>query len=93
MLSRRGDGCRGLMGGEHHRGLQHIMHPDLREPAFMDIYGDQQFLEVCKALLGCDSDCLQLGEWLRPPASSRICSSDLNKSPNVHRALQPAHQP
>ncbi len=43
------------------RGVQHIMHPDLKEPLFMDVYGNPRFLEICRTLLDCQEDALQLG--------------------------------
>jgi len=43
-------------------GVQHLMHPDLGEEAFMRWYTSQRLVEVVKGLLGCREEDLQMGE-------------------------------
>jgi hypothetical protein len=42
-------------------GVQHVMHPQLNEPAFAKWYTSDRLLEVAKELLGCKDEELQLG--------------------------------
>lgn len=42
-------------------GVQHLMHPDLAEPVFAKWYGSEELRLVCKALLECSDDDLQMG--------------------------------
>lgn len=42
-------------------GVQHVMHPQLNEPAFGKWYTSQALLGVVKELLGCSDEELQLG--------------------------------
>ena len=46
-------------------GVQHVMHPDIGEPAFARWYTSDPLIEAVKGLLGCSEDELQMG---RPPA-------------------------
>jgi len=41
-------------------GVQHIMHPDLEEPAFAEWYTSDPLINACKNLLGCTEDQLQM---------------------------------
>ena len=43
-------------------GVQHVMHPDLHEPAFVRWYTSPKLLGVAKELLGCNEDDLQMGK-------------------------------
>lgn len=43
-------------------GVQHLMHPDLQEAAFVKWYTSPVFLEAVKELLGCEEGDLQMGE-------------------------------
>lgn len=43
-------------------GVQHVMHPDLKEPAFAKWYTSDALVGVCKELLGCKEEHLQMGE-------------------------------
>ena len=45
-------------------GVQHLMHPDLGEPAFAEWYTSDSLLEVVKELLECEEDELQMGECI-----------------------------
>lgn len=45
-------------------GVQHVMHPDLGEPAFAEWYTSDPLINVSKELLQCDENELQMGEWL-----------------------------
>jgi hypothetical protein len=45
-------------------GVQHIMHPDLGEPAFAEWYTSDPLIHVSKELLQCNENELQMGEWL-----------------------------
>ena len=42
-------------------GVQHIMHPDLGEPAFVQWYTSSKLLSVVTELLGCKETDLQMG--------------------------------
>ena len=42
-------------------GVQHVMHPDLGEPAFAKWYSSHGLREAVKELLGCSDDNLQMG--------------------------------
>ena len=44
-------------------GVQHLMHPDLGEPAFARWYTSDALLAVVKDLMECDEDQLQMGEF------------------------------
>ena len=57
-------------------GVQHIMHPQLSEPAFGQWYTSDKLLEVVKELLDCKDHELQLGMFLR------CCCADVWLSPN-----------
>ncbi|ETW76383.1 hypothetical protein HETIRDRAFT_389387, partial [Heterobasidion irregulare TC 32-1] len=41
-------------------GVQHVMHPDLGEPAFANWYSSHKLREAVKELLGCSDDDLQM---------------------------------
>ncbi|KAI8976409.1 hypothetical protein BD414DRAFT_446565 [Trametes punicea] len=41
-------------------GVQHVMHPDLGEPAFARWYTSDALVDVVKELLGCEEDDLQM---------------------------------
>ncbi|KAI0739633.1 hypothetical protein C8Q80DRAFT_1199861 [Daedaleopsis nitida] len=41
-------------------GVQHVMHPDLGEPAFAHWYTSDGLVDVVKELLGCEEDQLQM---------------------------------
>lgn len=41
-------------------GVQHVMHPDLDEPAFAEWYTSDPLINACKNLLGCAEDQLQM---------------------------------
>lgn len=43
-------------------GVQHVMHPDLGEPAFARWYTSDALVGVVRELLGCGEDDLQMGE-------------------------------
>lgn len=45
-------------------GVQHIMHPELGEPAFARWYTSKALIDVVKQLLECKRDDLQMGEPL-----------------------------
>ena len=42
-------------------GVQHVMHPDLGEPAFVAWYTSDALLKVTTVLLECNEDELQMG--------------------------------
>ena len=42
-------------------GVQHVMHPDLKEPAFAKWYTSDALINICKELLGCQEEHLQMG--------------------------------
>lgn len=42
-------------------GVQHVMHPDLGEPAFVQWYTSSKLLAVVMELLGCEETDLQMG--------------------------------
>lgn len=43
-------------------GVQHVMHPDMGEPAFARWYTSDPLIEAAKGLLDCNEDKLQMGE-------------------------------
>ena len=43
-------------------GVQHVMHPDLGEPAFARWYTSDALVRVVTELLGCQEDDLQMGK-------------------------------
>lgn len=43
-------------------GVQHVMHPDLGEPAFASWYTSDALTEAARDLLDCREDELQMGE-------------------------------
>ena len=43
-------------------GVQHVMHPDLGEPAFARWYTSDPLVDVVRELLGCVEDQLQIGQ-------------------------------
>lgn len=45
-------------------GVQHLMHPELEEPAFIRWYTSDKFIAVVQELLGCQEDDLQMGMTL-----------------------------
>ena len=45
-------------------GVQHLMHPDLREPAFAEWYTSDDLVKVVTELLECEEGELQMGECL-----------------------------
>ena len=52
-------------------GVQHIMHPDLGEPAFARWYTSDIFVETVKELLDCQEDELQMGRHTNECAGTR----------------------
>jgi hypothetical protein len=44
-------------------GVQHVMHPDLGEPAFARWYTSDALLRTVQELLDCKEDELQMGKW------------------------------
>jgi len=44
-------------------GVQHLMHPELKEPAFAKWYTSKPLLGTAKDLLQCKDDDLQMGEY------------------------------
>lgn len=42
-------------------GVQHLMHPDLKEPIFAKWYTSPRFLRATTGLLGCQEEDLQMG--------------------------------
>ncbi len=44
-------------------GVQHVMHPDLGEPAFAKWYCSDALIKVVTQLLACDIENLQMGEY------------------------------
>lgn len=53
-------------------GIQHVMHPDLHEPAFMEWYCSDAICDVTKTLLGCGEEDLQMGVYILMAAYSWI---------------------
>jgi hypothetical protein len=47
--------------GDDSWGVQHIMHPNLSEPAFAKWYASDRLVAVMRELLGCKEDELQMG--------------------------------
>lgn len=45
-------------------GVQHIMHPDLHEPAFANWYTSPKLLTAVTTLLGCQPEDLQMGVYI-----------------------------
>ena len=45
-------------------GVQHIMHPDLHEPAFANWYTSPKLLAAVTTLLGCQTEDLQMGIYI-----------------------------
>jgi hypothetical protein len=45
-------------------GVQHVMHPDLHEPAFASWYTSDALVRVARELLGCSEEELQMGACL-----------------------------
>lgn len=45
-------------------GVQHVMHPELSEPAFANWYGSKQLLQAVCQLLDTEPKGLQLGNYL-----------------------------
>lgn len=43
-------------------GVQHVMHPDLKEPIFAKWYTSTDLLSAVTNLLGCSGEELQMGE-------------------------------
>jgi hypothetical protein len=54
-------------------GVQHVMHPDLGEPAFASWYTSDRLVDTVQTLLVCDEKNLQMGTW----TLSRCISSGL----------------
>lgn len=46
-------------------GVQHLMHPELKEPVFAEWYGSPQLQEAVCQLLGTKPEELQLGKQLQ----------------------------
>ena len=44
-------------------GVQHVMHPDLGEPAFVQWYTSSNLLAIVTELLGCQETDLQMGAY------------------------------
>src|ERR1700722_12498398 len=42
-------------------GVQHIMHPDLEEPVFAQLYASDPLVQAAKTMLDCKEDELQMG--------------------------------
>lgn len=42
-------------------GVQHLMHPDLGERVFAEWYGSEALRDVCKELMDCKEEDLQMG--------------------------------
>lgn len=55
-------------------GVQHLMHPELGEPAFVRWYTSDKFIVVVQELLGCQEEDLQMGEIFRSLVV-KFCSS------------------
>jgi hypothetical protein len=68
-------------------GIQHVMHPDLGEPAFARWYTSKAVTQTAQELLNCEQDELQMGAF----------AASLFKQPHptnqVSRAVQCPHQP
>ena len=47
-------------------GVQHLMHPDLGEPAFALWYTSDALIEAAEELMGCGEDQLQMGDCSGP---------------------------
>jgi hypothetical protein len=45
-------------------GVQHVMHPELHEPAFANWYTSDALVRTARELLGCSEDELQMGASL-----------------------------
>lgn len=43
-------------------GVQNVMHPDLGQKVFAEWYGNEEMLEVSRALMGCEQEDMQFGE-------------------------------
>lgn len=43
-------------------GVQHVMHPELQQPAFAQWYTSDSLIDVTKELLDCREEDLQMGE-------------------------------
>jgi hypothetical protein len=67
-------------------GVQHVMHPDLGEPAFARWYTSDALMRTVQELLDCKEDELQMGKWVFFFFRSRL----LNR---CRRAVQYSHQP
>jgi hypothetical protein len=48
--------------GDDAWGVQHVLHPDLEESAFMKWYCGEELRGIAKDLLDCGDDDLQMGE-------------------------------
>lgn len=46
-------------------GVQHLMHPDLEERVFAEWYGSEGLRNVCKELMECKEEDLQMGASTR----------------------------
>lgn len=60
-------------------GIQHVMHPELGEGAFLKWYTSDNLVQVAAELLGCEEDHLQMGKINRSgkPASLTDGASEL----------------
>jgi hypothetical protein len=64
-------------------GVQHVMHPDLKEPVFSEWYTSTALINTVQALLSCQEEELQMGLlW----ASNWLCFS------HYDRIIQPPYQ-
>lgn len=43
-------------------GVQHLLHPELNEPIFMEWYGSPKLMEAVCQLLGTQQEALQMGK-------------------------------
>lgn len=71
-------------------GVQHLLHPDLKETAFMEWYGSEALLAAVSQLLHTKRDDLQFGKENRMKEWIGLLNVIL---PAVYRTLQPFDQP
>jgi hypothetical protein len=48
--------------GDDSWGVQHVMHPDLKEPVFAKWYASDRLVAAIEELLGCNEEEIQIGE-------------------------------
>lgn len=68
-------------------GVQHIMHPDLHEPAFVRWYGSEGVVGAATSLLGCKEEEVQMGES-RPVNILGLLRTEDRRCPSVWYILQ-----